>query len=114
MAFTISIPDSADSISNLTIDNLLFEMRLTFNDRTESWYISLLNSDGLFLMKGLKVLPNVPLLRRNPALVPDGSNLYAVQVLQDDFANITRDNFGDGKVFELVHFKDDEKEGLFP
>ena len=112
MAYYIDIPDSANSVSNISMGKELFEMRVSFNSRSEGWYMSLLDKDGFFVIKGLKILPNTPLLRRNRDLFPEGSNLYVVRVLEGNEVEsntLGRDNLGSGRSYELLYFHDSER-----
>ena len=102
--FTIAVPDAADSSSTITLNNRVYEMLLTYNGRTESWYMSLLTTEGVFIIKGIKVIPDVPLLRRKKQLSPEGSVFMVFQTTDERGVKITRENFGNGKTFELFHF----------
>jgi len=70
----ISIPQNLPLFSQrITLDGIEYLFQFAWNDREQRWYVSISDINDNPLAMGLKIVANVPLLRRftNPSL-PQG------------------------------------------
>lgn len=46
---------------NISLENRSRQLIFNWNDRTESWYMDVLNDDGTVVMLGVKLVPQYPI-----------------------------------------------------
>jgi len=57
----ISVPEMNDSISRMTFDNIVYNLRLTYNDTGDFWTLGFYNSNVEPIIQGIKIVPNTSL-----------------------------------------------------
>ena len=65
MAITVIVPtrgDLANYDQTIELDGVVFGLRFRFNQRDDSWYVSLHDADGRAIRSGIKLIPNYGLL----------------------------------------------------
>lgn len=55
--------DIANYSQLVELDGVVFRFTFRFNDRDDSWYVSIADADGVPIREGLKLVPNYALLR---------------------------------------------------
>lgn len=95
MAFNIQIfnTKSSDFTQVVELDEILVTIRLKFNVRNESWYISLETENNS--VKDLRLSINFPILRQHKALMSDIAGDFFVQKVNETAVdNLTYSNLG--------------------
>ena len=107
---TLKMADENDFIISAVLDNENFKLHFTWNEDFH-WLMDIRDNSNNDLVRGIKVVPNFPLLkqyRRISSDLPRGEILVAV-VNQSQSENqlIPRDGFT-SKVFSLIYVSRDE------
>lgn len=102
MAIRLDVLDSADGTYRITIQGNLYTIKTRWNTRTKNWYMAVLDNEETVIIDFEKILPRQPLVFFNKTLFASG-NLYVVNTKKDNTLKMTRDNFGNGKTFQLVY-----------
>jgi hypothetical protein len=58
-----TLPDAPFHTLRARLDGAEFLLELLYNTRTRRWYLNVFSEDEVPLVRGLKCVPNVPLLR---------------------------------------------------
>lgn len=98
MAVTIPVIDSEAFTYRVALNNATYRVKMEWDESSSSWYFQLFDSSEVAITHLTKVLPAVPLVRTNVEVL-DNYNFYA-RSLQAE-SRITRDNFGQGKTYQL-------------
>jgi hypothetical protein len=96
--------DAAYSTQKTRLDGRDYVLRLSYNEREERFYLSILDEEETPLVEGLKLIPNWPLLRHyryDPRLPP--GELMATD-LTGNLTPPTIDELGEGRRVELSYF----------
>ena len=93
----IEVPDMNDSMSSVTIDDVEYQIRMTYNEIGDFWLFGLYKDDDTPIVAMTKVIPNFPFMYcyRDERL-PDG-----VWGVISDVDHVGRDTFNEG-LAELV------------
>ena len=91
--------DANDFIQTVTCDDVPYKLHFSWNEDAKQWYFDVLQNDNTEIVRGISVVPNLPLLsfyRRSP--LPLGE-MMAVIVNQDEAENqsVGRRDFVNGK-----------------
>ena len=75
-------PDLPEHTFTVPLEGVQYEFRLVYRSRTASWYLDLLDEDGVALLRGQRLSPGSPLnagLTSGPpgVLLVDGADPYA-------------------------------------
>lgn len=93
----IYLETSSDFVETVSLDGVIYELRITWNVRNDTAHLSLTeNDEDAGAVKSVKVVPNWPLLRQLKGQLKMSGDLI---VLKEDAAigdEITYDNFGNG------------------
>ena len=113
MPLRIKIEDNTHQEKLVTLNSNSIFMTISFNTRDNRWYLDLVDRNGLDLLSGVKILAPQNLtakyINTNKLL---GGNLYCVNT-KGNGQDITRDNFGTDKQFQLWYYTTEEEEALF-
>ena len=106
---SITMFDANDFIQTVTMNGEPYKLHFAWNDNAKQWYMDLLTNDNTEIIRGISIVPNLPLFsfyRR--ANLPLGE-LMAVIVNQDETENqsIGRNDFLNGKA-TLVYMSAEE------
>lgn len=107
MAFNIQIfsTNSSDFTQVIELDLINVTLRLKFNVRDESWFMSLDTENNS--IKDLRLSINYPILRQHKALVHDIPGDFLVQKINDTaIDNLTFDNLGTD--YLLLYYTEEE------
>jgi len=90
-----------------TLDGSAYIIRLTYNKRDDSWYMSIFTPELVTILSPIRLVSKIFLLRGKRALpnIPAG-DFKVVQKSSDNAADITFDNFG--TEFRLYYYDADE------
>lgn len=58
----IKVPDMNDSMSSLSIDGVLYYLRFTYNETSDSWSFGVYDKNRQPIVAMSKIVPNFPLL----------------------------------------------------
>lgn len=62
----VTIPTRGDNVANyfqrINLDGQVFQLTFNYNDRDNSWYLSIADNSGIPIRDGIKLVPNYPLL----------------------------------------------------
>lgn len=78
---TVIIPtrgDIANYDQSIELDGTVFNLKFRYNDRDSAWYLSIHDVDNVPIRSGLKLIPNLALLRQ---LVSEGRPLGELVVV---------------------------------
>ena len=105
----INTPDNSYTNFTTTLNGNSYRITLRWVDRTRSWYIDLSTSAGQTIVNGVKLVPNVSLIKTNNHLI-EGGNLYLVPTNSSVTSEVipTRTNLGLNKSFLLAFYLDTE------
>lgn len=98
---------SADSIQTIELNNQIVVLRITYNSRNEFFHLRFTDPDGVQL-RGLKMVPDFPLMKRHQALINFSGDLILVKDDQSAGDIVTYENFGNG--WNLYYFTEEEVE----
>lgn len=106
MAKRINVPDSAYSQQTIILSGQSYNLTITYNTSDNNWYLNISNlSNTVNFANSVKCVANFPLTKIYN--IP-GGNLYVLRK-QKTFETIARENFGDGKAYELWWLTDGEE-----
>ena len=106
---TLSMYDANDFITSAMLDGEPYKLHFSWNDHVPQWTVDVLMNDNTEIVRGIPVVPNLPLFsfyrRYNLPL----GELMAVVVNQDEDDNQTvgREDFLNGK-FTMVYIPEGE------
>ncbi|MCD8397529.1 MAG: hypothetical protein LUD12_10200 [Lachnospiraceae bacterium] len=105
----IEVPDMNDSISRITLDDVDYQIRFTYNDTQDYWSFGLYDDQGDPIAIGIKIVPRAPLnLFFGVNELPDG-----VFGVLSNLDRIGHDDFKDGNakfIYAPVDMGDEESE----
>jgi len=101
----LTIPTTNDSFQRMTVrlDGRDYVLTLLYNQREESWYLSIGDDESVPLLSGLKLQANWPLLwrhRYNTSLPPGELMVTSTT----DSVSPTLSDLGEGKRCELTYY----------
>ena len=89
----IEVPDMNDSVSRITLNETVYQIRFTYNDTKDYWKFGLYTATGDPIIVGMKIVPQFPLnLFHNFASLP-----FGVFGVFTKLERIGRDDFKNGK-----------------
>ena len=106
---SLSMYDANDYIVSAMLDGEPYKLHYSWNDHVPQWTVDVLTNDNTYIVRGIAVVPNLPLFsfyrRYN---LPHGE-LMAIVVNQDEPENqaVGRQDFLNGK-FTMVYVPKDE------
>ena len=102
---SLSMYDANDFIVSSMLDGEPYKLHFSWNDHVPQWTVDILTNDNTEIVRGIPVVPNLPLLSfyRRQSNLPQGE-LLAVVVNQDEEGNqaVGRQDFLNGK-FTMVY-----------
>lgn len=107
MALSFNIPTSPAATYTTTIERKAYIFSFKWQTRNKSWYLDITTREGDILAKAVKLVPNVPLIRKNLNKGPDG-NIYIVANTDVTTDIPARSNIGPNKDFELLYISNAE------
>ncbi len=106
MPLEFNIPSEARSEYSVNIEQSTYIFRFNWQERSQNWHFDMLTADAEPLVLGAKLVPNVPMIRRNRDLGPEG-NIYVVNGSTGESV-AGRNNLGMNKDFKLLYFSRQE------
>lgn len=101
----ITVPDKNDSISDITIDGVEYQIRFTYNGTGDYWSFGIENAEGEPIVAMTKIVPNFPLTHFfHTTDLPNG--MFGAVSKED---RITRESFKKGTA-EFVYISYSEVE----
>lgn len=100
----IPVPSGPYTSQRIALDGRVYTMRLSWNMLAESWYLGIADSEDDPILNGLRIVPNLPLLRfyRYEDRLPPGE--IVAQDMTGDGSPPGYDDFGIGKRVELIYY----------
>lgn len=89
--------------SDVTLDKVVYSVQVHWNDREESWYLSLFDNQGNPLACGIKLVCGIDLLKKHKFLPGVPSGHFYVADLNMDLATAVVDWDGLGTRFLLTY-----------
>ena len=103
----IDVPDMNDSMSSITIDDVEYYLRFTYNEKFGFWKFGLYDEDEAPIVAMTKIVPNYPLFDQyTDSRLPDG--IFGCLSDTDD---VGREAFND-LTAEFVYIPNEELEEL--
>lgn len=105
---SVIIPTSTDLATytmSVELESIVFGFRFQFNNRDQSWFFDLLDSEALPIRQGIKVVTNFPLLRLIAREDRPPGELYAIDTTGAD-RRAGLEDLGDELSF--VYFEESE------
>lgn len=106
MALKIPVPASSWSSQTITLGGKEYTFEYTYNTRDERWRLGIYYQ-GDAIITGLKIVENAPLLETYTLPDFDHGDIYCVRI-KDDGENVSRNNLGYGKSYELIYVTNEE------
>lgn len=106
MAYNIVIPDAEWSSQVVTLGGTTFILELKYKRRTQRWYMTLKNSDGVTLLTEKKIVDGQTMTG-----LFDIEGMYGDIFCERQFGKDvypTLDTLGVDKAFSLVYYTEDE------
>ncbi len=95
--------------ANIVLENLLVDIEIHWNSRSEAFYMDLFDNENDFRLIGVKILPDWLLVRQFRAYMPNLEGDFLVIKTDDTVGDrITYDNLGNG--YDLYFVDRDEAE----
>ncbi len=105
----LPIPDQNDSLTEITLDDVVYFLHLAWNSQAESWTFGFEDAGNVLLLDGIPIVPNAPLMTRFAlADLPQGE---LIALAQDQKDSIGYDDLVGGKV-KLFYVSQDELEDI--
>lgn len=101
------VQDRAYQIQRVNIDNTIFQLQLSYNDRDESWYLDILDINANPILLSHKLQWGSEITKRYILPQFPNGNLYILKTENRD-EKITRNNFSENKLYRLVYITDEE------
>jgi len=107
----INVPDTPNSIVPVTLGGLSYQFKFYYISRIKnpSYYLDIYYNNQK-VVTGLKMVEGVPLLKKYALLDFDHGELVVFKMKQTD-EPLGRDNFGNGKAYELLYVSREELNG---
>lgn len=106
MAISFNVPNTPHTSYFTTIDNETFQFVFRWSTRASVWHLDVFTGDGDSLVKGAKLVPNIPLIRTTNVKAPKGELTVVNNTSNQDVPS--KDNIGVNKDFELMYFTEEE------
>ena len=110
---SLSMYDANDFVTSVMMEGNPYKLHFSWNDHVPQWTVDVLTNDNTPIVKGIPVVPNLPLFsfyrRHNLPL----GELMAVVVNQDEPENqsVGRQDFLNGK-FTMVYVPEGEVDAI--
>lgn len=112
MAIQIKVDDNAYQQKLITLNGQTLFITVSFNTRDNRWYVDVSDRNEVDLITGIKLLPNQNLTSKYVSINSlIGGNLYCVNI-KGDGIDITRDNFGTDRQFQLWYISSSEENDI--
>ena len=112
MTIQLKVDNNSYQDKTITINGNSFFITYSFNTRDSRWYFDMVDRNGIDIISGIKILPQQNLTRKyiqvNEYLA---GNIYCINT-NFDGSDVTRDNFGTDRKFQLWYFTTGEEEEL--
>lgn len=107
----IKIRDKSNFSQRISLENITYLLRITFNTRLRGWYLDLSDVNGEPIYQGIKITPQTNLTYRFIKDDAPSGDFVCIRVTNTE-QPLDRDNFGFDKDYSLVYFTQDELEQL--
>ena len=109
----ISMADANDFVTSAILDTESYKFHFSWND-TGFWLMDLRDSEGRDIVRGIKLLPNFPLLNQYRRLAGMVKGEFVIGVVNEDdekSQQIPRDGFTSGR-FSLIYVSESDKNAI--
>jgi hypothetical protein len=89
------------------LSGVRYQLYISWNTRMESWYLSVLDTNGNLILAGIRLVPGIDLIGKYRASAPElppGVLLVMDKESDPKTAELTRDNFGTRFVLSYTDF----------
>ena len=106
---SLSMYDANDFITSAMLDGEPYKLHFSWNDHVPQWTVDVLTNDNTEIVRGIPVVPNLPLFSFYRRYSLPLGELMAVVVNQDEPENqsVGRQDFLNGKI-TMVYIPKDE------
>ena len=112
MPIKILTNESLYTAQRITLVDYSVTLQFKFSERSQSWYLDILNNDGITpLLCGIKIMPNQNLTGRYRSSALTGGNFWCLRI-KNDKSVIDKLNFGSTGTYSLYWLTDAEEEEL--
>ena len=109
----LALIDANDFVQSVLLDDEPYKLHFAWNDTSKAWTLDLRDSHGKDIVRGIRIVPNFPLLhqmKRNG--LPKGEFMaVVVNFKQHDCQMIGRRDFLNGRA-SLVYISEVEKDAM--
>ena len=112
MALQIKVEDNPYQEKLVSLNSNSLFLTLSYNTRDNRWYFNIVDRNSLDVISGVKILPSQDLTGKYISVTTlIGGNIYCVDT-KSSGDDITRDNFGTDKQFQLWYYTTAEEGAL--
>tara|TARA_R110000850_G_scaffold30106_1_gene82909 strand:+ start:427 stop:771 length:345 start_codon:yes stop_codon:yes gene_type:complete len=112
MPIQIKVEDATYQERLVTLNSNSLFFTLTYNTRNSRWYFEIVDRNNIDVISGVKVLPAQNLTSKYISVNSlIGGNIYCVDT-KFSGQDITRDNFGTDRQFQLWYYTTDEEDAI--
>lgn len=106
MATSLNVPSTPHTSYTVSLDGVSYQFIFRWSARAEVWYLDIITSDGVVVIRGATLVPNTKLNRRSSKDNPSGILTVVSNVTSKKVPN--RFNIGPNKDFELIYIPKNE------
>ena len=109
----LTLLDANDFVQSVLLDDEPYKLHFAWNDTSKAWTLDVRDSHGKDIVRGIRIVPNFPLLHQTKRSgIPKGEIMaVVVNYTRKDGQTIGRQDFLNGKA-SLVYISEVEKDAI--
>jgi hypothetical protein len=96
--------------TTVNFDNVQYQLNILWNERSNSWYVDILTSQGIAIVSGMKICNAIDLFRLKYSEFPEGMHLVPILSNLDTSIKIKHDDLPSNLM--LYYMDDAEHDAL--
>ena len=109
----ISLMDANDFVETAVLDGETYKLHFAWNDASKAWTVDVRDNHGKDIVRGIRIVPNLPLLHQTKRNGLPKGELMAVFVnySRSECQTVGRQDFLNGRA-SLVYISEGEKDAI--
>ena len=109
----ISLMDANDFVETALLDGETYKLHFAWNDTSKAWTVDVRDNHGKDIVRGIRIVPNLPLLHQTQRNGLPKGELMAVFVnySRSECQTVGRQDFLNGRA-SLVYISEGEKDAI--